>query len=127
MKQHAEYGFGMLKNIKQLREASQIVYHHQERFDGRGYPQGLRGEEIVIGARIFSVADTYDAMTSDRVYRKGMSDEEAREEILRCSGSQFDPKVVEAFMRLPKERMFSIREDVKKLMQRSSRHTLLFR
>ena len=127
MKEHAEYGFRMLKNIKALREASLIVFHHQERFDGKGYPQGLRGEEIVIGARIFSVADTYDAMISDRCYRKGVPDEEARKEIKRYSGTQFDPKVVEAFLNIPKERFKAIRDEIHTWVQTSSGHTLLFR
>jgi len=127
MKEHAEYGFQMLKNIDALREASLIVFHHQERFDGKGYPRGLRGEEIVIGARIFSVADTYDAMTSDRCYRKGVSDADARQEIRRCSGTQFDPKVVEAFLTISKEHFKAIRDEIHQLIQTSPHHTLLFR
>ena len=71
---------------------------HQEYFDGTGYPRGLRGEQIPLGARIFAVADALDAMISDRPYRKALSITHARDEIQRCSGTQFDPKVVEVFL-----------------------------
>ena len=81
----------MVCKIPFLREAAEIVYAHQERFDGNGYPRGLKGEEIPLGARIFAIADTMDAMTSDRPYRKGTSFAIAREEITRCAGTQFDP------------------------------------
>ena len=75
-----------------------MKYHH-ERYDGKGYPEGLRGEGIPLLARILAVADTYDAMTSDRPYRKGPGHEAAMREIMRCSGTQFAPDVVEAFLR----------------------------
>lgn len=99
MKSHAEKGYLMLRDIAFLKEAAEIVYCHQERYDGSGYPRGLKGEEIPLGARIFAVADTLDAMTSDRPYRKGLSFRESVEEVKRYSGTQFDPKVVEAFVR----------------------------
>jgi diguanylate cyclase (GGDEF)-like protein len=82
-----------------LHDLALWVGQHHERFDGSGYPQGLRGEQIAVEARILAVADAYEAMTADRPYRAGMSAIEAREELVRCSGSQFDPLVVEAFLR----------------------------
>jgi len=88
------------------------VLCHQERFDGSGYPRGLRGEEIPVGARIFAVVDTFDAMTSDRPYRAALSIAAAREEILRWSGRQFDPHVVTAFLSIDAERWQEIRERV---------------
>jgi HD-GYP domain-containing protein (c-di-GMP phosphodiesterase class II) len=86
--------------VKFLDGAAEIVLAHHERWDGQGYPKGLRGEEIPLGSRIFMVVDTFDTMTSDRVYRKALSTREALEEILRCSGTQFDPMVVEAFLEI---------------------------
>ena len=103
MRKHCERGYEMVRKIPFLREAAEIVYAHQERFDGTGYPRGLRGEEIPLGARIFAIADTLDAMTSDRPYRKGTTFASAKEEIARCSGGQFDPKIVEVFLNMPTE------------------------
>ena len=100
MREHCVRGYQILKKIPFLQDAAQIVYSHQERFDGLGYPRGLKGDEIILGARIFSVADTLDAITSDRPYRKANSFEAARREILRCSGTQFDPDVVKVFQDL---------------------------
>jgi putative nucleotidyltransferase with HDIG domain len=101
MRQHCERGYEMVRKIPFLREAAEIVYAHQETFDGSGYPRGLRGEDIPLGARIFAIADTLDAITSDRPYRKGRSFTEASIEIARCSGNQFDPRIVEVFLRMP--------------------------
>jgi HD-GYP domain-containing protein (c-di-GMP phosphodiesterase class II) len=98
MKRHPRFGFEMLKDIGFLTAAAEIVHTHHERFDGKGYPRGLRGEEIPLGARIFTIADAFDAMTSDRPYRKALTPEMARAEVLRHSGTQFDPKVVQAFL-----------------------------
>jgi putative nucleotidyltransferase with HDIG domain len=98
MKRHPAIGFEMLKDIGFLSPAAEIVRTHHERFDGKGYPRGLRGEEIPLGSRIFTIADAFDAMTSDRPYRKAMTPEMARSEVLRHSGTQFDPKVVQAFL-----------------------------
>jgi putative nucleotidyltransferase with HDIG domain len=103
MREHCERGYEMVRKIPFLREAAEIVYAHQERFDGTGYPRGLRGEEIPLGARIFAIADTLDAMTSDRPYRKGTTFATAKDEIARCSGGQFDPKIVEVFLNMPTE------------------------
>jgi HD-GYP domain-containing protein (c-di-GMP phosphodiesterase class II) len=85
---------------------------HQERYDGTGYPQGLAGEEIPFGARIFVVADSLDAMTSDRPYRRALPFAAAKAEIIRESGRQFDPKVVEAFLSLPEQVWENIRLEV---------------
>ncbi len=101
MREHCVRGYDILRKIPFLQDAAQIVYSHQERYDGTGYPRKLKGEEIVLGARIFAVADTLDAITSDRPYRKGGSFDDARKEIIRCSGTQFDPKVVEVYDSLP--------------------------
>ena len=98
MRRHPEIGYNMLYQVKFLQGAAEIILCHHERWDGKGYPRGLRGEEIPLGARIFPVADTFDAITSDRPYRKAKSALDAMNEILRCSGSQFDPLVVEAFL-----------------------------
>src|SRR6184192_2461665 len=97
MQEHALRGYQMLRKIPFLAEAAEIVYSHQERFDGTGYPRGLKGEQIPLGARIFAIADTLDAITSDRPYRKGASIAVTRAEIQRCSGTQFDPSIVEVF------------------------------
>jgi putative nucleotidyltransferase with HDIG domain len=95
---HPQIGFDILKAIPFLGAPAAIVLAHQERFDGTGYPHGLAGEAVPLGARIFAIADTYDAMTSDRAYRKRQPPEAARQEIRRCAGTQFDPRCVEAFL-----------------------------
>ncbi len=112
MREHCERGYRMVRKIPFLRGASEIVYAHQESFDGTGYPRGLKGEEIPLGARIFAIADTLDAITSDRPYRKGVSFAEARAEIERCSGRQFDPKIVEVFLRIPTRRWEELRAEL---------------
>ena len=98
MKRHPQVGHDILQSIRFLAPAAEIVLAHQERWDGTGYPNGLGEVEIPLGARIFAVVDTLDAMTSDRPYRKALSFRAAWEEVCRCSGSQFDPKVAEAFL-----------------------------
>jgi putative nucleotidyltransferase with HDIG domain len=98
MRKHPEIGYNILREVKFLAGAANIVLAHHERYDGAGYPHGLKGEDIPLGSRIFAVVDTFDTMTSDRVYRKALTPDDALEEILRCSGSQFDPFVVEAFL-----------------------------
>lgn len=104
MKKHPAKGKDILKDIKQLQQISSWLRSHHEKFDGTGYPDGLKGEGIPLPARILAVADTYDAMTSDRAYRKGLPHSTAVDEIKRCAGSQFDPTVVEIFLK--KERFF---------------------
>ena len=79
---------------------AQIVRHHHERYDGTGYPDGLKSQEIPIGARIMAVADAYDSIVSERPYRKGASHKYAVKEIIRCSGTHFDPEVVEHFLEI---------------------------
>lgn len=103
MRTHPEVGYRVLSSSKYLEKAAEIVLQHQESFDGSGYPAKLQGEQICMGARIFALVDTYDAMRSDRVYRKAMPPEEAVKEILRHSGTQFDPQVVAAFRRCQEE------------------------
>ena len=112
MREHCTRGFHILRKIPFLSEAAEIVLSHQEYFDGSGYPSGLRGGEIPIGARIFAVADTLDAITSDRPYRRASSFDIARQEILRCSGTQFDPSVVEVFLKIPNELWHELRSEI---------------
>ena len=112
MREHCPRGYHMLRKIPFLAEAAEIVYTHQEHYDGSGYPRGLAGSQIPIGARIFAIADTLDAITSDRPYRKGRSFDAAREEILRCSGTQFDPAVVEVFLKIPTELWQELRAEI---------------
>jgi len=114
MKRHPEMGYRMLKHIKFLKPALEIVHCHQERWDGSGYPHGLKGEQIPLGARIFAAVDTFDAMTSDRPYRAALSIEAARDEIRRFSGIQFDPRVADAFLSIGENVWREIRESVHK-------------
>ena len=103
MREHPMHGQQILRGIEFLQGATNVVGQHHEKWDGTGYPMGLRGEAIDLNARIFSVADTFDAITSDRVYRAGQSYEAAVAEIDKFAGKQFDPKIVEAFHRVPRE------------------------
>jgi HD-GYP domain-containing protein (c-di-GMP phosphodiesterase class II) len=98
MRRHPQTGFNILKSIGFLKVPAEIVLSHQERWDGSGYPRALRREEIPVGARIFAVSDALDAMTSDRPYRASLGFARALAEIARCSGTQFDPAVVEAIL-----------------------------
>ena len=115
MREHPHLGWALLQRIEFLRDASVIVLQHQERFDGRGYPAGLTGEKIVLGARLFAVADTYDAITSDRPYRKAQSHDAALLEMQRVSGTQLDPQGVNAFCALAEVEWKAIRHDVEKI------------
>ena len=115
MREHPHLGWALLQRIEFLRDASVIVLQHQERFDGKGYPAGLAGEQIVLGARLFAVADTYDAITSDRPYRKAQSHDAALLEMQRVSGTQLDPQGVNAFCALPEAEWQAIRHDVEKI------------
>jgi putative nucleotidyltransferase with HDIG domain len=112
MREHCTQGYQIVRKIPFLREASEIVYTHQERFDGSGYPRGLKGDQIPLGSRIFAVADTLDAITSDRPYRKGASVAAANHEIARCSGQQFDPSIVRVFLGLPSNLWGDLRTEV---------------
>ncbi len=103
MREHPLHGQQILRGIEFLEGAARVVAQHHEKWDGTGYPFGLRQEEIDICARIFAVADAFDAITSDRVYRRGKPYEAAAQELDDWAGRQFDPKVVEAFHRVPKE------------------------
>ena len=103
MREHPFHGQQILRGIEFLEGAARVVAQHHEKWDGTGYPLGLRYEEIDINARIFAVADAFDAITSDRVYRRGKPYEAASQELDDWAGRQFDPKVVEAFHRVPKE------------------------
>jgi response regulator RpfG family c-di-GMP phosphodiesterase len=112
MRRHPALGYEILKGIAFLERARIIPLHHQERFDGSGYPQGLKGEEISVGARVFAIVDAYDAITSDRPYRKCRTYEAAREEIERFAGTQFDPAIVAAWLRVPQAEWDAIREQL---------------
>src|SRR5882757_855100 len=101
MREHCYRGYKIISRIPFLAEAAEIVYSHQERYDGLGYPRGLKGNEIPLGARMFSIADTLDAITSNRVYRPAQSFEAARKEIKDWSGRQFDPDIVKIFLEMP--------------------------
>jgi putative nucleotidyltransferase with HDIG domain len=120
MREHCARGYQMLRKIPFLQEAAEIVYSHQEHYDGSGYPRGLKGEEIPLGARIFAVADTLDAITSDRPYRKATSFAAARLEIKRCAGTQFDPKVVDVYLSLPDQLWEDLRAEITKQAKKFS-------
>jgi len=98
IQRHPEVGTEIVREIRAMEETLAIIRHHHERIDGRGYPDGLRGGALPLGARILAVADTFDAMTSDRPYRQGLPNEVAYEEIERCAGTQFDPEVARVFL-----------------------------
>jgi putative nucleotidyltransferase with HDIG domain len=118
MRQHPEIGWRMLANIPYLGRAAEIVYQHQERWDGKGYPRGLKGEEICVGARIFCIADTMDAITSDRPYRKGSTLEVAIREIGRLAGTQLDPTAVAAYLSIDPSEWVRIRHDVESMEEK---------
>lgn len=113
MQQHVQIGFDVVKDIPFLADSAEIILMHHERYDGGGYPRGIKGEDILPGARIFAVADTLDAITSDRPYRRASSFEFARETIRGLDGTQFDPKVVDVFL--------NIREDIWPTIARNQR------
>jgi putative nucleotidyltransferase with HDIG domain len=100
VRKHSALGAGVLSEVQALKDVARIVRHHHERFDGSGYPDGLADDRIPLGARVVAVVDAFGAMTTDRPYRKAMSVEEAVAELERHAGDQFDPRVVEAFLRL---------------------------
>jgi ribonuclease P protein subunit RPR2 len=100
MRTHPLIGYQMVSGIPFLRNAAEIVRSHHEMFDGSGYPEGLRGDQIALPARVFAVVDAFDAMTTDRPYRASLGTERAAEELIRMAGTQFDPDVVAAFVPL---------------------------
>jgi HD-GYP domain-containing protein (c-di-GMP phosphodiesterase class II) len=99
VKRHSEFGWMVLRNIEGFEEAGLMLLHHHERLDGNGYPGELSADAIPLGARIIAVADTFDALTTNRPYRNARTEDFALSEIKRCAGTQFDPEVVEAFLR----------------------------
>jgi len=112
MKRHPQLGYRLASRVDFLKDAAKIILAHHERYDGSGYPYGLRGEAIPLGARVFGVVDALDAITSDRPYRKARPFGIARDEIAAYRGTQFDPAIVDAFMSVPEETWAAIRENV---------------
>ena len=112
MREHCDHGYKIVKKIPFLSEAAEIVYAHHERFDGTGYPRGLKGEEISLGARIMAVANTLDSLTSDLPYRPAKPLDAARDEIQRWSGRQFDPEIVNVFLSMPDNIWTDLRKDI---------------
>lgn len=108
MRKHPEVGCRIVKRIGFLKDAAEVIHAHHEKFDGTGYPRGLKGESIPLGARMFMVADVYDALTSERPYRSPITYEEAAAEIKRLSGSHFDPVIVDTFMAIAPEQLQEI-------------------
>ena len=111
MQQHAQIGYDLVRGIPFLAEAAEIIYAHHERWDGSGYPRGLKTEVIPIGARIFAVADTFDAMTSDRPYRSALPFKAAQEVIERGAGTQYNLQIAEVFLSIPDEIWNAIRRE----------------
>ena len=112
MRTHCEIGYNVLTRVPFLREAADIVLAHHEFFDGAGYPRGLRGEQIPLGARIISIANALDAMLSDCPYRSALPMSHGREEIRCCAGTQFDPKIVEVFLTIPEKHWVELRQNL---------------
>ncbi|HKU24875.1 MAG TPA: HD domain-containing phosphohydrolase [Candidatus Sulfotelmatobacter sp.] len=123
MKEHAYHGYQIVRKIPFLLDAAEIVYSHQEWFNGEGYPRRLRGEEIPLGARIFSVADTFDAITSDRIYRPAQSLAAARAEISKWAGRQFDPEIVRVFLEMPDKIWEDLRKEIEEQRYRAAYST----
>ena len=98
IKNHSSIGYSILKDIKGLESMAKIIKHHHERFDGKGYPDGLKGENIPLGSRIIALADSFDAMTRPRPYRKAKTEQEGLDEIFRNKGTQFDPELADVFL-----------------------------
>lgn len=117
VKQHPVQGAHILEGVEEFKDYALVARHHHERWDGKGYPDGLKGKQIPAGARILAVADAYDAMTSDRPYRKAIPPIEAAKELVRCKETQFDAEAVDAFLRALKEHKILSEEDVKKITE----------
>jgi putative nucleotidyltransferase with HDIG domain len=122
METHVRIGHEMVRRISFLAPSAEIVLSHHERFDGSGYPEGLAGREIPLGARIFAVADTLDAITSHRPYRLAQPYPVARDEIIRQSGRQFDPEVVQVFRSIPLSRWEEIYKRVRQRATNPDQH-----
>jgi putative nucleotidyltransferase with HDIG domain len=112
MKTHPQLGYNLLKKINFLEESSKIVLTHHERYDGNGYPNGIKNEEIPIGSRIFSIVDALDAMTSDRIYRKAIGFGEAKQRIIESSGTQFDPDIINIFSNISATEWIELRNRI---------------
>ena len=108
MKKHPEYGWAVLRMLPGFERAALDILHHHESFDGRGYPAGLKETEIPIVSRIVTVIDAFDAMVSSRPYRKGLPHEEAVRRLIQCSGTQFDPVVVQSFLSFAQAEMATV-------------------
>jgi putative nucleotidyltransferase with HDIG domain len=117
MRQHCLVGYQMVKKIPFLVEACEIIYAHQERYDGSGYPRALAGDQIPLGARIFAIADALDAITSNLVYRAARTISEARNEIIGLSGTQFDPDIVKVFAAMPESIWEDLRTEIGKQIE----------
>src|SRR5436309_12470985 len=111
MQRHAQIGYDLVKGIPFLAEAAEIIFAHHERCDGSGYPRGLKTRAIPVGAKIFAVADTFDAMTSDRPYRRALPFKASREVIERAAGKQYDTQTAEAFLSTPAKTWATIRRE----------------
>jgi putative nucleotidyltransferase with HDIG domain len=98
IKRHSEIGYRILSSVNEFSEIADCILEHHEHWDGKGYPRGLKGEAISLQARVICLADAFDAMTSDRAYRKALSEEQAVSEIIRCAGGQFDPQIAKIFV-----------------------------
>ncbi len=110
MRKHPAAGERILRRVSFLQPAAVIVRHHHEQYDGGGYPDGLAAEQIPLGARIFALADALDAVTSDRPYRKAPGFRAMRDEVRRCSGAQFDPRIADLFLQVPEDTWKRIRD-----------------
>jgi putative nucleotidyltransferase with HDIG domain len=121
MQQHVQIGFELVKGIPFLADAAEIILTHHERHDGSGYPRGLKAEKILLGARIFAVADSFDAITSDRPYRRASPFEAGRETIRSNAGRLFDPQVVGVFLSIPAETWSTIAKDQRQMAALPSR------
>jgi HD-GYP domain-containing protein (c-di-GMP phosphodiesterase class II) len=113
MQRHSQIGYDLVKRISFLAEAAEIVLLHHERCDGSGYPLGLKGPDIPLGAKIFAVSDTVDAMTSDRPYRSARTFQEAREQVQLGSGRLYDNQVADIFLSIPNETWEAIRSETR--------------
>jgi len=118
MREHCFKGYQIVRKIPFLADACDIIYSHHERFDGTGYPRGLKAREIPLGAKIVSVANTLDSITNDLPYRQKQSFQAAREEIKKWSGRQFDPDVVKVFLEMPEQIWEDISKDIRSRLQR---------